>query len=326
MKKFKYVIVTPRMNNGGCLVLHTLCKYLEDLGENVKVFYLGNPRYDDSNHFSFWVNWLIFQLKVSIKNTVVRIFNDRFKSCYIGRPKGKYRRKFIPKVDDNTIVVYHEKVYGNPLHAKNVVRWFLLYNYNYKNVDGKCYGYDKDDLFFTYREVFNDFAINPVMRVLYTPYFDLDLYKRTNYGERKGKCYILRKGANRPEVPKEFDGIIIDDLPEKEKVNVFNKCEYCISYDTQTAYSQIAAMCGCISIVVPEKGKKREDYRNVNVGGVDKGYGEAFGFDESEINYSKETGHLVSEIYKNSNLQSKQNVKNFIAECSDYFLKNCRNN
>ena len=37
MKKFKYVIVTPRMNNGGCLALHTLCRYLHDLGEDAKV-------------------------------------------------------------------------------------------------------------------------------------------------------------------------------------------------------------------------------------------------------------------------------------------------
>lgn len=44
----------------------------------------------------------------------------------------------MPLVDDDTIVVYSDTIYGNPLAAKNVVRWFLYYN-RYENCK-KVYG------------------------------------------------------------------------------------------------------------------------------------------------------------------------------------------
>lgn len=317
MKKFKYVIVTPSCDNGGCLVLHALCKYLTDLGECARVFYFDNYKYDESKRLQFWIHWLLYQIKVTIKQIVVFFLGEKSKRFFIHVPKCKYRRKILPFVDDNTVVVYNEKVFGNPLHAKNIVRWLLLYNAYYKQEGDKRIGYDKNDLFFAYREVFNDYTLNPEKRLLSVSYFDLDLYKRTNYGDRSGKCYILRKGAWRSDVPKNIDGIVIDDLPEKEKVEVFNKCEYCISYDTQTSYSQIAAMCGCISIVVPEEGKCKEDYRS----NYDNDYGEAFGFSKEEINYAKKTAPYIIENYKSINEKSIENVRNFIYYVNKYFHK-----
>jgi len=55
----------------------------------------------------------------------------------------------------------------------------------------------------------------------------------------------------------------ISTLSEEEKVQVLNKCAYCYSYDLQTFYSAIAAICGCISVVVLESGKEKEDYYSV---------------------------------------------------------------
>ena len=143
----------------------------------------------------------------------------------------------------------------------------------------------------------------------------LDLYKRTNYGPRKGKCYIVRKGASRPDLPKKFDGVVIDYLPEKEKVEVFNKCEYCISYDTQTSYSKIAAICGCISIVVPEEGKSRRDYISTN----EKCYGVAYGYSKEEINFSLETQEKALQFYKDLNEKSMNQIKSFVKKCEEYF-------
>ena len=143
---------------------------------------------------------------------------------------------------------------------------------------------------------------------------DLEKYKRYNFGERHGKCYILRKGEWRVNKDDCKDGIIVDNLSEKEKVRVFNECEYCISYDTQTAYSQIAAMCGCISVVVPEKGKERKDYRH-----NENSFGEAFGFDKDEIEYSLSTAPFLKGFYHKNNKRSKDQIDNFIRECEDYF-------
>ncbi len=150
-------------------------------------------------------------------------------------------------------------------------------------------------------------------------YFDFDTYKRTNYGPREGKCYIIRKGETRTDLPREFDGPVIDNLSEKEKVEWFNKCEYCISYDTQTAYSQIASLCGCVSVVVPEKGKCRENYRKGTEDIYDTGYGEAFGFSEEEINYSIDTREVLIKMYENLEKESIRNVQYFVKECENFF-------
>lgn len=317
MNKLKYIVVTPRMPYGGCIVLHALYKYLDELGEDVKLFYYGNISNKKQNKLAFYVGALSYSLKCLIKNNVVKIFGDKIKRCFINIPKYNYKQKILPKVDEKTVVIYPEIFYGNPLKAKRVVRWLLFHNKLYKQEDGKTIGYDKDDLFFCYRKVFNDEKLNPNNRELNLAYFDLDLYKRTNYGERSGNCYILRKGAWRTDLPTEFDGPIIDNMTEEKKVETFNKCKYCISYDTQTAYSRIAALCGCISIVVPEKGKTWRDYRSEEEYKSCKGI--AFGFSDEEIQRAVATMGAVAEYLNEINQVGFNNVKKFVEECEDYF-------
>lgn len=317
MDKLKYVVVTPRIPNGGCIVLHALYKYLDDLGENVKLFYYDRINDKKQNKFDFYYNVLLYQIKCSVKNIIVKFFGDRTKRYSINIPKIKYKRKIFPKFDNNTVVIYPEIIFGNPLKAKKVVRWLLFHNKLYKQEDGKTIGYDKNDLFFCYRKVFNDEKLNPNNRELNLAYFDLGLYKRTNYGERSGNCYILRKGAWRTDLPTEFDGPIIDNMTEEKKVETFNKCKYCISYDTQTSYSSIAALCGCISVVVPEKGKTWRDYRSEEEYKSCKGI--AFGFSDEEIQRAVATMGAVAEYLNEINQVGFNNVKKFVEECEDYF-------
>lgn len=317
MNKLKYIVVTPRMPYGGCIVLHALYKYLDELGEDVKLFYYGNISNKKQNKLAFYAGALSYSLKCLIKNNVVKIFGDKIKRCFINIPKYNYKQKILLKVDEKTVVIYPEIFYGNPLKAKRVVRWLLFHNKLYKQEDGKTIGYDKDDLFFCYRKVFNDEKLNPNNRELNLAYFDLDLYKRTNYGERSGNCYILRKGAWRTDLPTEFDGPIIDNMTEEKKVETFNKCKYCISYDTQTSYSSIAALCGCISVVVPEKGKTWRDYRSEEEYKSCKGI--AFGFSDEEIQRAVATMGAVAEYLNEINQVGFNNVKKFVEECEDYF-------
>ena len=163
--------------------------------------------------------------------------------------------------------------------------------------------------------IFNDHKLNPKEITLCCPYFNLDLYKRTNFGERSATCYIVRKGRNRSDLPASLDGIIIDDLLEQEKVEVFNKCKYCISFDTETAYSRIAALCGCISIIVPEPGKSVSYYRNE----YNKRYGIAIGFTDTEIDYAKSTIGLLQKEHEKMNETSKNSVKDFTEYCCKHF-------
>ncbi len=317
VKKLKYVIVSPKQDNGGAVVLHTLCKYLSEEGYNAKFFYTSVLVYRTKHKTRFWIKWIIGTVVDLFKNIAVNILGEKarnypgFFNGYIDKSITGCKRKLIPYVDKNTVVIYPDVVYGNFLHAKNVVRWILSY---YKYADEKE-AYGKKDVFFAYREIFNNKKLNPGKRKLFISYFNLDMYKQTNFGKRNGCCYIIRKGKDRKDLPREFNGVIVDNLPEKEKVKVFNESEYCISYDLQTAYSQIAALCGCISVVMPEPEKKREDYRL----GDDNGYGEAFGFDEKEIDYAKKTAPKLIKLYQNINRESYEKVIQFINECEKYF-------
>jgi hypothetical protein len=321
-RKFRYLIASPRNGRGGTIVLHVLCKCLNELGHEASILYIDDINYRKGRRIKywirlkFWIRYIKFTIIDIYKKTKVKIFgkdrylNNEKYSEYINEPVKGCHRRIWPFAKKDEIVVYPEIVWGNFTGAKNVVRWLLYFNH-YQSGD-----YEESDLFFSYSDAFNDIKLNPSNRKLSISYFDLDTYKQYNYGKRNGKCYIVRKGKQRKDLPKEFDGIVVDDLPEEEKVKLFNSCEYCISYDLYTAYSSIAALCGCTSIVVPEENKTRADY----IGNSAK-YGVAYGFSAEEIQYAKETREKILELYMNRNASCIKNVENFVKECEDYFKK-----
>lgn len=314
MKK-KFVIVSPRQRFGGPMVLHVLCKTLDDQGYNAKIFYIETLDYKNENKFILILKMIKFLIVDTYKVILVKLFgkkrfekNPKYKG-YAYYPIHNCKRKFLPIVGKNTIVIYPEIVYGNLLKAKKVVRWLLYYN-KYGN-DEKAYG--KKDLFFCYNIKFNDWNLNPKGRRLHTVSMDLDLYKQTNFMERKGCCYIIRKGKNRDDLPDNFDGPIIDGMTEREIVRTFNNYKYCISYDTHTFYVKIAALCGCIPIVIPEKGKSRRDY-------VEDGYGVAYGMNESEIEYAIQTREKLCDRIRDDMQENKRSIKYLLDVCDKYFF------
>lgn len=306
-------------SGGGAIALHCLCKYLSEEGYDARIFYADHVHYVTGHRLRSWTKWLIYIIKDTLKLLLAILIGekriDRFPrlSGYINVSIKGCKRKYLPYVDKDTVVVYPDIIYGNFLRAQKVVRWFLYYN-RFPN-DMEAYG--KNDLFICYRQVFNDEKLNPSGRQMTMSYFDLELYRQTNYGVREGNCYIIRKGKDRDDIPAEFDGIVIDDLPEKDKVRVFNECEYCISYDTQTAYSAIAALCGCISVIIPEAGKNRFDYRTVE----DSSIGLAFGFGKEELEYARATRSLLKERYVRTNREGKETAQRFAELCTEYFAK-----
>lgn len=310
MKSFnkRIIIVNAHTNYGGTIVLSELCRNLRKLGVDARLLMVpvfptkktnnaGYKRFIVKYQFIALYNYILYKItgKERIGFQHVPYFFSHIKDCKL---------QLHPYFDKkNSIVIYPEVVFGNPLDADNVVRW-LLNKTKYKNLPG---AYFKTDLFIAYREFFNDLDLNPNNYILRQTYFDLNLYKRYNYGKRQGKCYIVRKGAKRPDLPTSFDGLVIDRLPEKEKVRIFNESEYCYSYDTQTAYSSIAAICGCKSIVMPEPGKSRKNYRGE---GDSPGYGIAYGDKKEEIEWALSTVDKLAESldYTESNIKNAMNL------------------
>lgn len=309
----KFVIVSGQQFWGGTIVAHYLCKLLEKRGYQASIFYVG-PTSEKRIKFTLFCIYSVFREyigKIHAKLLPNSSYGRKHDMGYIHVPVKGCKRKWFPYVDDDTIVIYTETIVGNPLHAANVVRWLLFYN-RFPNDDS---WYNMTDLFFTYRSQFNDPRLNPEGRILHIFHFDKELYKQTNFGRRQGNCYIIRKGMNRKELPTAFDGPIIDDLRETDKVKILNQCEKCYLYDTQSFYASIAAICGCIPIIVPEPGKTKKDY----VKPEDKVCGRAYGDTEEEIQYAIQTRDDVMKQVDEMLSDNEKQVTSFIKTCKEYF-------
>lgn len=316
----KFLIVGPRQNCGGGIALHLLCRQLMDRGYDACMFYLPEAIIKLTSYWQIFFNQISFLRHDIAKHAKVRLF-PHAKFIQQGRYKGyNYvpikgcRRAYFPNIGDDTIVVYTEGIWGNMLRAEKIVRWFLYFN----RYPGDEEAYEKDALYFSYREIFNDARLNPTCRKLRLRNFDDVFYRQTNFGERTGNCYILHKGSDRTDLPKAFDGPIIDYFSEPDIVRIFNEKKYCYCYDTQTFYATIAAVCGCIPIVVPELGKTRADYTM----GDDTIYGVAYGDSEEEITYALSTREKLKEKLDNFKKENETAVDYFIAECQRYFYGN----
>lgn len=312
MKKKNIIIVNSRNIFGGTIVLSLLSKLLNDRGFNAKVLYVHDFPTINTIEWKFWIKWLVYSIKYRLKLLLYKIFyNTRFRkisifSCFDYIPIQNVKEKYTPFFrKENTIVIYPEVVSGNFLKAKNVVRW-LLYHHNW---EGKNNAYNPHDLFICYRQIFNDWNLNPDGNELQLNFFDAEMYRQYNYNERKGNCYILRKGRRREDLPKEFDGPVIDfGMSERDVVRIFNTCKYCYSYDTQTFYTQLAAVCGCIPIVILEPGKTKADYltkSEMSMKGV------AYGNSHEEIARAIATRNDLIETLDYSKLNDI-NISNFI--------------
>ena len=318
MRKKKILIINTCHYCGGMLVLSELCKCLVRQGYDAKLILFYNFPRKEEDLFLFRTKLLINHMKLIIARLLVFFFpkgnfeKKYFSDFFTARHLKGCKIQFCPFFSKRkTIVIYTELVFGNPLKARNVVRW-LLFHYPYANIPN---AYKKDDLFICYKDFFNNLELNPSKKKTLIMHFDAELYKRTNFGERRGKCFIIRKGENRKDLPSSFDGRIIDNLTEEEKVKVFNECEYCYSFDTQTFYSCIASICGCKSIVVMEPGKTKADYFHPDDG---EHLGIAWGNSLEEIKLAESSRKALLESLDYTK-QNEENTLRFISYLEDHF-------
>lgn len=315
----KIIIVNARYHSGGTLVLSLLCKLLQENGIDAKTLFVHKLPKQEYNFILYWFEWFYFTLKYKIKEIIYIIFkntkfvnNDKFYP-YINKPIEGIKEKLTPFINKKeTIVIYPEVVTGNILNAKYVIR-YLLYHYKYKNVPK---AYEKTDLFICYRQLFNDWDLNPLGYELTLNHFNSNLYRQYNFNEREGKCYLIRKGKDRSDLPKKFDGPVIDfGMKDKEIVDIFNNYKFCYSYDTQTFYNSIAAVCGCIPIVVTEPGKSKKDYLGDNEKNTP---GIAYSNEKEEIEYAIRSR---KELLENLDFEptNNENIIKFINLLSSIF-------
>lgn len=301
---YKYVIYAPAYHedSGGIIALHRLCHLINECGGEAYL-YPFVPSFELHHHNITHIGLYTKAIYEAINLANYRI-NGAFKTPVL--PPGE---NFVPGND--CIVIYPEITFGNPLRAKNVVRWLL---HNPGHHTGKiCYG--AGEIYYRYADYFVDDFKFPgsemsalLLRIQYTPF---DLYQERPdepRRERSGIAYCIRKGKGRAMVHDIADSILIDGKAHQEVAAIFKSVKRFISYDPQTYYSYLAAIAGCESVVVPPDGTTKEQWKP----NLEDRYGLAYGFDD--IEFALATRQLAVDRQISLDRDSRRSAREFMTD------------
>jgi len=305
-KKFIIFAGSYSEDSGGTVVLHHLCHLLNEIGYEAYLY----PAFKTTFiHQEKWLKPILSILYASFKSRYLRTFKilqDNNTPVFIIK-KNNY-------IDDEFIVIYAEGVAGNPLKAKNVVRWLLQKpGYNYK---GTFFG--NSELIFSYNPVYLDNFNLPFSKLaktrLFTPLVHLKYYTETaglKHVQRSGVAYCIRKGRGKTFIHND-DAILIDDLSHTETAEIFRSVKTFISYDSMSAYSEFASICGADSIVIPDSGVAIDDWLPENLR-----YGISYGF--NNVDWARKTRPLLINRINNDISAKNQIIHDFVNEINEYF-------
>lgn len=296
---YKFVIWTPSYTErtGGVLVLHYLCHYLNLCGYKAflwhsgKLMRGGNGLLRTGLYAAKYVN----RIRRGIKRT----------SPSLTTPLASHKDL------EDAIVVYPETISGNPLRASKVVRW-LLHKPGYHN---ERTNYGENELHFCFTPAFREPAFSNSDISEFNFFVMLEAFKQTNFGQRQGTCFILRKGRHRQIYHNLDNGVIVDNMSHEDMSKIFNKSEFCISYDSYTTYSTYAAICGCKSIVVPEQGVDKQAWYP---GGGDALFGIAYG--EGDLEWAVSTRPKLLDNIEKRQRSILSKVRKFAEDCEGFFV------
>lgn len=297
--KLKFVICAPPYDerSGGSIVLHKLCDLLNKHGHMALLWPINKPSF----------TW----------NTSLRYFLQAtaYYSSRLYRKRYSIRKDYdtpIAVASDiaNSIVIYPEIVYDNPLGATHYVRWFL----HKPGFHTGKYKFNKGELYFCYQEAFN----LPELDMIYGGWLNVtesfrDIYKITNTSPRTKVCYIIRKGKERTDIPSMDNCWVVDDLGHYELAGAFNECTHCYFYDLHTMYSTYAALCGCIPVIVPLPGVSKEQWIPEEA----LRFGLAYG--ENDIPHALATRDLLIDHMDRDEESNSKSIRCFVDVVRNFF-------
>lgn len=218
-------------------------------------------------------------------------------------PAGQSRRDYV--------VVYPEIVHGNPLHMTNVVRWIL-------NTPGVCGGvgegfYDSiedADLIYKYSTFFE--CACKYRGIMRTTFIDYEIFYNRGLQRDIKECFLIKKKG----IQKKYHSDNAIDLGTVQHqwhlaAELFNRCEIFYCYDNECFWVTLAALCGCVVVVIPNSELSSNEWKchfPFNK------YGIAFGIDE--IDWAKSTSDLVYDHCIQTQREDLETVKNMIEECN----------
>jgi hypothetical protein len=190
------------------------------------------------------------------------------------------------------IAVYPEVFGGNVFGCGTIVRYLL----NVPGMFGGPKGFSREDIQFAFSNFFNRKIGLPSSRILTVPYLDLNQFYDKKM-ERVGPLYYRGKGQAPHCTPVPYLGTGLDYRGEHGQNalrEILNQCTVLYSYDCISAMNEIARLCGCPVVLIPDDYWTLEDCKSLdtwNSGGI------GFGLEEEEKAKSTINPEKLRETY-----------------------------
>lgn len=282
--KIKIVIYTPPISDlcGGVMVMHNLCKTL---------------------------------INLQLDNIIVLIYAYDHK---------KYKNNFCNNffnpllMDDNTIVIYPENIFGNPLGAKHCVRWILL-DLGIEMPSNFYTTWNKNDLVYHWEP-----SLLKNSKQLVNIWINPEI-KNFNTNSRNLNCYALKKMQWIPNrlhknltIFHDKDAVSVDSASStSEIVNIFNKSKLFYCYDPNTFFTIMAPLCGAATVLHPIDGVSKEEYFKSRILYHQKtnfcyDAGIAYGDDQEQINHALISVSSAKDQFDHLTTLYQDTVKDFV--------------
>ena len=161
----------------------------------------------------------------------------------------------IDEITDNTVVIYPEIIYENPLNCKNIVRWILL-ELGIEMQFDHYLNWGKNDLIYHWEPQKND------LKKLTCHYINPIFYNK-NINSRNKTCYLIKKGKlihKNIDYIHPNDSINIENFTLEEISEILNQSKYLYIYDSKSMFIIYSIICGCIPVIYPLENISKEEY------------------------------------------------------------------
>jgi hypothetical protein len=212
---------------------------------------------------------------------------------------------------DEVVVVYPEITHGNPLSAKNVVRWILnVPDVSYYNT------LSSTDLILKYSESYKLEKNYPFDGYLRTTFSDkLGIFYDAKK-QRSGTTFLIKKGGMKKQIhPNDSIDLRLYQNDHEAMAEIFRKVKYFYCYDSYCFLATLAVLCGCVTIVTPPEKETIQEYMSNN---PSTKYGIALGLEN--LKYAENTISLVPEHHEKVKKAEFQTILNFIKLCENKFI------
>jgi hypothetical protein len=230
---------------------------------------------------------------------------------------------------ENDIIIYPEIIAGNPLGARNIVRWILCTPGKISSDNTASWG--EQDL----RMYWSDFTSNSSQAlgeddIMYI----LELEERWLGGEpqesRTESYFLTRKARHFHQSVQRLhpeDAIHLDTVCRNtnDYLARYKRGKLLVCYDPYSFHATLSALAGCLAVVYPLPGVSREEwvrqgpgYHHLpTVNGSPFMPGIAYGAED--LNLARQTSHLLWPVLQQLSAAGTQSVQRFIDRSKAYF-------